>query len=94
MAITHHGSPSAEAFSVALFARAVNVVAETIRSWRNRKQFRRLSDMSDWELADVGLDRADLRDAWERRVETDPTVYLNLLVRSRIGLEDAARRVA
>lgn len=92
MAITH--PHTADAFPVALFARAVNAVAATFRALGNLKEFRRLHEMSDHELSDIGLERSDLFDAWDRRVDTDPTRYLDALVRSRGGLEDAARRVA
>ncbi len=94
MAITHHGSPAAETLRVALFARAVTAVAMAMRGLTNRKQFRRLHDMSDWELADIGLERSDLHDAWERRVDMEPTGYLDVLVRSRGRIEHAARMVS
>lgn len=33
--------------------------------WRNRRTFRALSEMSDAELADIGITRADIDDATE-----------------------------
>jgi len=65
-----------------------------LQFWRNRGDFGRLRDMSDWELADIGLDRDDLRTAWARRAEVDPTHYLGMTARARGALEDAARRVS
>ena len=88
MAITH--PHSADAFPVALFARAVNAVAATLRTFGNWQQYRRLREMSDHELADIGLERSDLFDAWERRVDVEPTRYLDALVRSRGGLRAGA----
>lgn len=75
-------------------ARLARATAALLRSWRNRGDFGRLRDMSDWELADIGLDRDDLRAAWARRAEIDPTHYLGAAVRTRARLEDAARRVS
>jgi len=101
--------PVAEAFPAMLAMSVVRVAASFNRNWKNRRQFRRLLDMTDRELADIGIDRDDLREAWRRRVELDPTAHLNLLARSRDSLafdslahdslardslEGAARRVA
>jgi uncharacterized protein YjiS (DUF1127 family) len=91
MAITH--PHTADAFPVALFARAVNAVAATFRAIGARRDFRRLHEMSDYELNDIGLERSDLHDAWARRIDVEPTRYLDALARSR-GVEDAARRIA
>ena len=89
MAITH--PHSADAFPVALFARAVNAVAASFRFLGNRTDYRRLHEMSDHELADIGLERSDLHDAWERRVDVEPTHYLDALVRSRGGVAQISR---
>ncbi len=92
MAITN--PQTVDALPVALFSRAVNAVAATLRSLANLREFRRLHEMSDHELADIGLERRDLIDAWDRRVDTDPTRYLDSLVRSRGGLMAKARIAA
>lgn len=92
MAITN--PHSADAFPVALFARAASTVAGTFRSFGNWRQFRRLHDMSDHELADIGLERSDLFDAWDRRSHADPTRYLDALVRSRGGMRERVRIAA
>lgn len=81
MTITH--SQPAGALPAALLARAANAVAGAVRLFGNLSQFRRLREMSDHELADIGLERADLLDAWARRAEVDPTRYLDMLARSR-----------
>ncbi len=93
MAVFDHSARQQFGFVSALATRAVRFGKAAIRAWNNRRQFRRLHDMSDWELADIGLSRDDLRDAWKRRVDTDPLRYLSALARSRDSIEDAARRV-
>jgi uncharacterized protein YjiS (DUF1127 family) len=75
-------------------ARLARAAGMLLQPWRNRGAFGRLRDMSDWELADIGLDRDDLRTAWARRAEIDPTHYLGMTARTRGALEDAARRVS
>ena len=44
----------------AFLARGINAVSQLVRSWKNRRAFYRLGDMSDAELADIGLTRGDL----------------------------------
>lgn len=77
-----------------LVTRIFGAAGSVYRTWSNRKQFNRLRDMSDWELADIGLERSDLYDAWARGGNSDPTGYLNSMARARDTLEGAARRVA
>ncbi|MBO6718170.1 MAG: DUF1127 domain-containing protein [Rhizobiaceae bacterium] len=79
---------------IAAARRVSGIAAVLYRDWNNRRQFRRLQDMSDWELADIGLTRDDLRAAWNRRPDTDPTAHLAALRRQRDALEDAAGRVS
>lgn len=93
MAIYDHSASRQSGFVSVLAIRVVRVGKAALRAWNNRRQFRRLRDMSDWELADIGLQRDDLRDAWKRRIDTDPLRYLGALARSRGTVEDAARRV-
>jgi uncharacterized protein YjiS (DUF1127 family) len=62
---------------------------------RNRSDMRRLNRLSDWQLADIGLSRADLDYAWDCPAITgDPTLRLDELIRRRDRIEAAARRVA
>lgn len=93
MAVFDHSARQHAGFVTVLATRAVRAAKVALRAWNNRRQFRRLRDMSDWELADIGLSRDDLRDAWSRRIDTDPLRYLSALARSRGTIEDAARRV-
>lgn len=93
MAVYDHSARQQSGFVAVLATRAVRVGASLLRAWNNRKQFRRLREMSDWELSDIGLQRDDLHDAWKRRVDADPLRYLSAVARSRGTVEDAARRV-
>lgn len=79
----------------ALAARVVGVVSNLYRTWKNRRQFHRLGDMSDAELADIGLVRSDLHFAVDLPFSADPTKRLNSIVSSRteLSVEDMARRV-
>lgn len=53
------------------------------RTCRNRLAFRRLGELTDAELADIGLTRADLRVASDVPFGADPTVKLHALARQR-----------
>ncbi len=94
MAVFDHSASRQSGFVSVLAIRVVQVGKAALRAWNNRRQFRRLRDMSDWELADIGLEREDLDSAWKRRIDTDPLRYLATVARSRGTAEDAARRVA
>jgi len=79
----------------AFAARAMNTLVRMYRVWRNRRDFRRLSEMTDWELRDIGLVRSDLSYASDRSLGTDPTLRLGSLARSRAeSIEELARRIA
>ncbi|WP_295815084.1 DUF1127 domain-containing protein [uncultured Nitratireductor sp.] len=39
---------------------AVSFVLKVTRFWKTRDAMRQLSEMSDWQLADIGLTRSDL----------------------------------
>lgn len=78
----------------ALVTRAVNAVSFFYRSWKNRREFYHLGNMSDAELADIGLTRADLHVAVRSPFDFDPTAQLGALAKARAEAgEDAARRV-
>ena len=47
----------------AVATRVANAIANVYRAWKNRRAFYRLGEMSDAELADIGLSPSDLRDA-------------------------------
>jgi uncharacterized protein YjiS (DUF1127 family) len=79
----------------AVATRALNAVAATYRAWKNRRAFYRLGEMSDTELADIGLTRADLHVAIDVPFGRDPTAKLRAIAGERADtIEDLARRVA
>ncbi|WP_127519934.1 DUF1127 domain-containing protein [Mesorhizobium sp. Z1-4] len=98
MAVSEIREPLVSGASWTAAAKRVSGLAAAIyRDWNNRRQFRRLRDMSDWELADIGLTRDDVRMVWHHRLDIEPTAHLNQVVSRRETLcetpEDAARRV-
>jgi uncharacterized protein YjiS (DUF1127 family) len=78
-----------------LVARWATAFASLYRNWKNRRDFYRLGELSDTELADIGLTRSDLHVAMDGPFGSDPTVRLRSLASARLdGIEDIARRVA
>ena len=71
----------------AVALRLARKVVDTLRAWRNRRQIYRLAEMSEWELADIGLTRADLSVAWNSPMSVDPTARLGALADARAGAE-------
>ena len=76
----------------AFAARASEIVARLWRAFRNRRAFQRLGEMSDAELADIGLTRADLRIASDPRIGQDPTARLGAVAMERIERTEALAR--
>lgn len=74
----------------ALMARGINAVSQLVRSWKNRRAFCRLGEMSDAELADIGLTRGDLHVAVTSPFGEDPTTRLRSIAEER-SIEAAAR---
>lgn len=72
--------------------RAVNAFSGFFRTWKNRREFMHLGQMTDAELADIGLRRADLHAAVGLPFGADPTARLNAIVHGRY--QDAAARQA
>jgi uncharacterized protein YjiS (DUF1127 family) len=66
-----------------ILARGLNTVSKFVRAWRNRRAFYRLSDMTDSELRDIGLTRADLHVAVTSPFGLDPTTRLRAIVDAR-----------
>lgn len=95
MTTLDHSNPAIRSTTrPALVARAVNAVSTFYRAWKNRREFYHLGNMSDAELADIGLTRADLHVAVRSPFDFDPTAQLSALARARAEAgEDAARRV-
>lgn len=67
----------------ALSTRAVVAVMKLYRAWQNRRAFYRLSDLTDRELQDIGLTRADLHVAVIAPLGMDPTARLRSIVETR-----------
>jgi len=75
--------------------RIVNAVSNFLRAWKNRREFYRLGEMSDTELADIGLTRTDLSVAIDLPFGSDPTVHLGALAETRQReVEAMARQVS
>jgi uncharacterized protein YjiS (DUF1127 family) len=60
----------------AVATRAFERIATFFRVWKNRRAFDRLSEMTDTELADIGLTRSDLHAAINAPFGSDPTARL------------------
>jgi uncharacterized protein YjiS (DUF1127 family) len=74
---------------------AAAVVAKTnalLRAIHNRREMYHLGQMTDIELADIGLRRGDLFEAVESPVHVDPTGRLGLIADAR-AQESLARRI-
>lgn len=95
MTTLDHGrlSTAQGAFAARITAAVVNAVSTWLRAMRNRRAVYRLGELSDWELADIGLTRADLNVVWRAPLGIDPTEELGSIAAARILKEDAARRV-
>ncbi|MEP9385925.1 DUF1127 domain-containing protein [Mesorhizobium sp. KR9-304] len=73
----------------------VNAVSRFLRAWKNRREFYRLGEMSDTELADIGLTRSDLTVVVDLPFGSDPTAHLGPLAHARLNsIEEMARRVS
>lgn len=95
MTALDHATPAMHAATrPAVAMRVLDVVSAFFRAWRNRREFYRLGDMSDTELRDIGLTRADLHVAVGLPFGIDPTARLGEIVKARTdSVEDLARRI-
>lgn len=85
-----HSAPHA----ISNFAtRTVEKVAALFQAFKNRRAIYQLGEMSDIELADIGLRRSDLFFALESPATVDPTIRLSRLAAGNIR-EAAARCVS
>ena len=76
-------------------ARIANAVSNFLRAWKNRREFYHLGQMSDTELADIGLTRSDLSVAVDLPFGSDPTEHLGALADARLReVEVMARQVS
>ena len=67
----------------AVATRVINTVANLYTAWKNRRALYRLGEMSDTELADIGLTRADLHVAIDVPFGSDPTLKLGAIATER-----------
>lgn len=74
-------------------ARVLGALRNAYAAYRNRREFYRLGELSDAELADIGLTRADLHVAVGHPFGIDPTASLDSVVRRRFEDERAARSI-
>lgn len=74
--------------------RAMNTISKAYRVWKNRREFYRLGEMTDAELADIGLIRADLRIVADLSLGADPTRRLRTIAvtRAEASLREPRRR--
>lgn len=79
----------------AIVTRIANAVLQQLRVWKNRREVYRLGNLTNAELADIGLTRADLHVATGLPLGMDPTAHLGSLAQGRITrMEDLRRRLA
>ena len=83
----------AEVRTVAAVTRVTNGLRSFFRAVLNRREVNRLADMSDYQLADIGLKRSDLLVVMHSPLGTDPTTKLSDVARERYAVEFGARRV-
>lgn len=77
----------------ALVERVANGLRAFLRALVNRRELVHLGEMSDRQLADIGLTRADLFVATRAPLGVDPTARLGASARQRHAAEGRARRV-
>ncbi len=77
--------------ALTLAAGIVAKVADLFRALRNRREFYHLGQMSDLELADIGLRRGDLHAVSSEALVIDPTGRLGAIADGRIR-ENSARQ--
>jgi len=70
----------------------VRTASQMLRLWSNRRAMRKLNEMTDWELVDIGLTREDIALAYDGPILDDPTQRLARIVRARAKEECATRR--
>ncbi len=68
-----------------------NAIAVAFTVIRNRAAVKSLGDLDDYMLADIGLTRADLREAASAPIHHDPTLALAMKVHAGAASEPACR---
>jgi len=80
----------------AFVARVMTALAAAWKSMKNRREIYQLGQLTEAELHDIGLTRADLHVAWRLPMTSDPTEHLGTLAEARAysDLRHAAERAA
>ena len=91
--LDHYSSTPRFAPRPNVIVRAAQALLNLYAAFKNRRAFYRLGELSDAELADIGLTRADLHVAVASPFAVDPTASLSVIVRRRMDDERAARSV-
>lgn len=76
------------AIALSALARTYRAATAFTVTVRNRWQLKQLHDLDDHLLADIGLTRADLREAAEMPLLSDPSVRLSLIARGSDPVHD------
>ncbi len=92
MTTTGHVTHLLHAAGPAIVVRAARSISGFWRALRNRRAFYRLGEMSDIELADIGLTRSDLSVAMDLPFGYDPTLHLGAMAHERIRQAEALTR--
>ena len=79
--------------TVTVVERVANGARALLRALLNRRELTRLGDLTDYELADIGLKRADIELAMRSPLAVDPTAQLSALAHERRRVENGARHV-
>jgi uncharacterized protein YjiS (DUF1127 family) len=76
--MTHHAGTGAEGstFTAALVGIAVRAVREALRNLKNRAEVRKLHNLDDRALKDIGLVRSDVDAALACSLTADPSQHL------------------
>lgn len=77
----------------AALTRLGHETARLVKLWRNRRAFNRLHELTEAQLADIGISRNDLHDALEARAVDDPTARLMAIADARASVMAIGRPV-
>lgn len=77
----------------AMSTRVVNLIRNAFKAYQNRRAVYHLGEMTDTELADIGLRRSDLYVAYRSPFGVDPTERLGVIAEMRAD-EALARQVS
>src|SRR5262245_57626231 len=89
--LTIYGAARFSRAVTALGGRLAQRVKQVVRSIRNRRDAAKLARLDDRMLADIGVTRSDLRDAYSESLWRDPT---DVLARRAAERRVSRRRVA